>query len=145
MHKAFSSRDGVLGGTIHDVSLHIHLLLREGSNEPNVLEPYHLSMEIFYVKGPFKGQLILDSKEVLLKCSQGLYPERTATRDGNQMGTIERDRSACMNGNRYEDLVSCFRFSRNDNLKGREITGVGKGKVRHTFPERLGMGYTGPL
>jgi hypothetical protein len=66
-------------------------------------------MQVFYVKSSFKGQFIIDSKEVFLKRSEGLYPERTAATGGNQMGTIERSGSACMKSNWYEDLVACER------------------------------------
>jgi hypothetical protein len=58
---------------------------------------------------------------MFLERSKGLYPERLAATDGNEMGSIQRSDSTCMDGDAKYDLFSLCGSSRDFHLESGQV------------------------
>jgi hypothetical protein len=70
----------------------------EVGSEMDVLLTYHLAMQILDVEGSFKGELVLNPKEVFLECGE---PRRGRF---HKMGSIQRGHGACVDHDGEEDF-----------------------------------------
>jgi hypothetical protein len=115
----------------------------ESDNESYILQSDHLPLPILDIDGAFEGELVFNSKEVLLECRERLHPEGQASTYRHQMGAAEERGRVRMDANGHEDLFPGCRGACDKEGDLCEITRAGKSKVGNRVIERLCMCHAG--
>jgi uncharacterized Zn finger protein len=81
-------------------------------------------MEILDEEGAFKGELVLNPKEVFLECGERFDLEGGSSTHGYEIRSIQWDHGTRVDRDGEEDLCTLCGAPRDHDLEGREVTWI---------------------